>query len=49
MVAKMIALPADFMKFDGSQEHNSGLTVGNRRTKKICSIISEMAENQLRL
>ena len=30
MEAKMIALPADFMVFVGSQEHNSGLTVGNR-------------------
>ena len=34
MVAKMIDLPADSARFDGSQEHNSGLMVGNRRTEK---------------
>lgn len=44
MQTKMIALPADSVKFAGSHVHNcSGLTVGNRRTKERHLTISEKA------
>lgn len=41
MQTKITALPADSVMFVGSHVHNwTGLTVGNRRTEKIGSIIS---------
>lgn len=46
MQTKMIALPADSVRFEGSQVHNwTGLTVGSKHTEKRSKIISAKALN----
>lgn len=48
MQTKITALPADSVMFVGSHVHNwTGLTVGNRRTEKIGSIISHKSLKNL--